>query len=58
MYCSGCGRPESECDGACLRPLDIPRFCSECARKLDVQVTPQGYEATCRTHGEPAPKRL
>jgi hypothetical protein len=53
MYCSGCGRPSSECAGACLRPLDIPRFCPECARKLDVQVTPQGYEATCRAHGPP-----
>jgi hypothetical protein len=51
MYCQGCGRPIDECDGTCRRPLDPPRFCTECGRKLDVQVTPQGYEAHCRKHG-------
>ncbi|MPZ69305.1 MAG: hypothetical protein GEU71_07225 [Actinobacteria bacterium] len=51
MFCSGCGRPRAECPGDCLGPLDPPRFCPQCARRLDVQVTPQGYRATCRRHG-------
>jgi hypothetical protein len=52
MYCRGCGRESSECDGTCRGPLDPPRFCPECGRKLDVQVTPQGFTARCRKHGE------
>ncbi|MDQ3985644.1 MAG: hypothetical protein M3280_04010 [Actinomycetota bacterium] len=52
MFCVGCGRSTTECDGSCRRPLDPPRFCSRCGRRLLVQITPAGYSATCRTHGE------
>ena len=51
MYCVGCGRSVDECDGTCRGPLEPPRFCPTCARKLDVQVTPQGFTARCRKHG-------
>jgi hypothetical protein len=47
-YCAGCGKPAREGEhGRCLRPLDPPRFCADCGRKLAVQVLPTGYEATC-----------
>ncbi|HEX2049899.1 MAG TPA: hypothetical protein VHJ34_04605 [Actinomycetota bacterium] len=55
MHCAGCGRPATECDGSCRRPLDPPRFCAQCGRKLDVQVTPTGYRARCRRHGDATP---
>ena len=29
------------------RPLDPPRYCTRCGRKLKVQVLPTGYTATC-----------
>ena len=54
-FCVGCGRPIADCDGACRRPLDPPRFCDECGLKLSVQVTPTGFEATCRRHGQISP---
>lgn len=54
-YCTGCGRPADRCDGSCRRPLDPPRHCGECGRKLAVQVTPGGYRAACREHGPVGP---
>ncbi|MDQ3772862.1 MAG: hypothetical protein M3343_12360 [Actinomycetota bacterium] len=54
MFCLGCGREVGECDGACRRPLDPPRFCPTCGKRLFVQVTPNGYEAHCRAHGVPS----
>jgi hypothetical protein len=47
-YCAGCGKPlrDGEHD-RCLRPLDPPRWCANCGRKLAVQVLPTGYEARC-----------
>lgn len=57
-FCPGCGRAATECDGTCLSPLDPPRFCPACGRKLDVQVTPTGYRATCRRHGAPGDSTL
>ena len=30
MYCTGCGQPVQDCDGACIRPYDPPRYCAEC----------------------------
>jgi hypothetical protein len=47
-YCAGCGGPVDDGDHArCIRPLDPPRFCAICGRKLKVQVLPTGYEAQC-----------
>ena len=49
--CTGCGLPLSECAG-CRRDLDPPRFCPRCGRRLRVVVSPAGYRADCREHGE------
>jgi len=51
-FCSGCGRETTECDG-CSRPLDPPRFCERCGRRLKVQVTPVGFTSTCRNCDQP-----
>ena len=45
-YCAGCGRQEGD-HSSCLKPLDPPRFCTQCGRKLKVQVLPTGYRASC-----------
>ena len=52
-FCAACGRPgtagdadHERCTG--LLELDPPRFCMRCGRRLDVQIYPQGYRATCR----------
>jgi dethiobiotin synthetase len=50
-WCRHCGRASGACDGACARPLDPPRFCPRCGRKLAVQVAPTGHFARCRDHG-------
>ena len=47
-YCAGCGLPAGDGEHArCLRPLDPPRYCADCGRKLAVQVLPTGYDAQC-----------
>ena len=51
-HCTGCGRLVEQCDGSCRRSLDPPRFCPVCGRRMAVQVTPTGYTARCRDHGE------
>jgi dethiobiotin synthetase len=48
-FCGHCG--SAGCRGACARPLDPPRFCTRCGRKLTVQVVPTGHRAECRVHG-------
>ncbi|MGP8062346.1 MAG: hypothetical protein ACLP5O_07220 [Acidimicrobiales bacterium] len=50
-FCTGCGSATSSCPG-CGRTLDPPRFCPECGRRLTVAVSPAGYRAGCRDHGE------
>jgi hypothetical protein len=39
-------------DLECRRELDPPRFCPICGRRLRVLVTPVGWRANCRDHGE------
>jgi hypothetical protein len=51
-HCVGCGSVRC---GGCSRTLDPPRFCPECGRRLTVAVTPGGYRARCRDHGELTP---
>jgi hypothetical protein len=46
-YCTGCGKPSTECPG-CGRALDPPRFCPECGRRMAVTVIPTGWTARCR----------
>ncbi len=48
-HCTGCG--SLSCIG-CSRTLDPPRYCPDCGRRLAVTVTPGGYRARCRDHGE------
>ena len=45
-YCPGCGKSDAGHE-TCVRPLDPPRFCIHCGRKLKVQVLPTGYKAEC-----------
>ncbi|WP_456238778.1 biotin synthase auxiliary protein BsaP [Saccharothrix espanaensis] len=56
VFCGYCGKELGGLDhGACalrLRVIDPPRFCSACARRMVVQVTPSGWAATCSRHGE------
>ena len=47
-YCPGCGK--QDCEG-CMKPLDVPRFCTHCRRRMKVQVVPTGWTATCVEHG-------
>ncbi|MBW3658280.1 MAG: hypothetical protein KY457_06555 [Actinobacteria bacterium] len=52
-YCAVCGREGEAGHGAheaCagMLELDPPRHCTRCGRRLDVQVFPTGYRATCR----------
>ncbi len=48
-HCTACG--SVSCLG-CSRTLDPPRFCADCGRRLTVTVTPGGFRAHCRDHGE------
>jgi hypothetical protein len=31
--------------------MEPPRFCTRCARRMKVQVTPRGWSAECVEHG-------
>jgi len=47
-YCDGCGKPAAQAGHEhCSGPTDVPRYCTDCGRKLAVQVLPTGYEARC-----------
>ncbi len=53
-YCGHCGL--SLAGGAhevCRRraELEPPRYCSECGRRMVVQVTPDRWTARCAAHG-------
>jgi len=53
-YCGHCGRPaDAEDHAACAVRLAMepPRFCTRCARRMKVQVTPRGWTAECVEHG-------
>ena len=46
-FCGHCGEPGvSHPD-----PLDPPRFCTRCRRRMVVQVYPTGWSARCVEHG-------
>ena len=51
-FCAGCGKSDEGDHSGCLRPLDPPRFCTTCGRKLKVQVLPD------RLHGSVRPLPL
>lgn len=60
-FCAHCGEESDDlvvvggiaAHAACLAryPLDPPRYCSICRRRMVVRVTPAGWEATCSRHG-------
>ncbi|HUA96144.1 MAG TPA: hypothetical protein VMB82_11535 [Acidimicrobiales bacterium] len=59
-YCTGCGKPLDTSAGApgadrcggCARPIDPPHYCPHCGQWLAVTVSPTGWKARCREHGE------
>jgi len=54
LYCGHCGRPQAEGDHlACVEKLrfEPPRFCTQCDRRMVVQVTPTSWTARCVEHG-------
>jgi predicted amidophosphoribosyltransferase len=54
IYCGHCGELLAEgTHSRCERQLTLepPRFCSQCRRRMKVQVTPGGWSATCVEHG-------
>ncbi len=55
MYCDRCGELLAGRDHAgCLRARDLepPRYCTQCRRRMVVQVTPTAWTARCVEHGE------
>ena len=53
-YCVDCGCVETECAGS-HGPLEAPRYCPTCGRRMAVTIIPTGHRSVCRTHGEPTP---
>jgi hypothetical protein len=59
VFCVHCGQdsPGGADHPACHNPrtaLEPPRYCTFCARRLVVQVSPLGWTAKCSRHGETA----
>lgn len=50
-FCDGCGKPSAECAG-CRWEYDPPHFCARCGTRMAVNVSPNGWKARCKTHGE------
>jgi hypothetical protein len=59
LYCGYCGRDRDVPKNAtshdgCAEGLRMepPRYCTRCARRMKVQVSPTSWTATCVEHGE------
>ncbi|WP_446685829.1 biotin synthase auxiliary protein BsaP [Nonomuraea soli] len=52
-YCDHCGGPFDRDHAACerARSMEPPRYCSQCGRRVKVQVTPTSWSARCVEHG-------
>ncbi|HEX5017209.1 MAG TPA: hypothetical protein VFX15_06450 [Actinomycetes bacterium] len=52
-YCPRCGASGGE-HASCRDALELepPRYCTQCRRRMVVQVTPAGWVARCSVHGE------
>jgi len=53
-YCGHCGLSlAGRAHEVCARRLELepPRYCSECGRRMVVQVTPNRWTARCAAHG-------
>lgn len=54
IYCGHCGLPSTEgSHEVCTHKLELepPRFCTQCARRMKVQVIPLGWREECVEHG-------
>ena len=51
LHCGYCGKPVTECDSSCTRPLDLDRFCVRCGRRVVVSLSPVRHSASCKLHG-------
>lgn len=54
-YCGHCGEVlEARSHDACAERLRMepPRYCTQCHRRMLVQVSPTSWTATCVEHGE------
>ncbi|HEX7717243.1 MAG TPA: hypothetical protein VF416_08130 [Marmoricola sp.] len=55
VFCGHCGEPlDAAGHDACRERLRMepPRFCTQCHRRMQVQVTPTSWTARCVEHGE------
>ncbi len=55
VFCPRCGGElDSGSHTACQQALDLepPRYCAICRRRMIVQVTPTGWTARCKEHGD------
>jgi hypothetical protein len=53
-YCGHCGDPATSGDHTACRQrlaMEPPRYCTECRRRMKVQVTPRDWTASCVEHG-------
>jgi ribosomal protein S18 acetylase RimI-like enzyme len=50
-YCGHCGEPGAHEQCRARFPLDPPRYCGQCRRRMVVQVHPTGWSARCVEHG-------
>lgn len=51
LHCGYCGKPVTECDSTCTRPLDLDRYCVRCGRRVVVSLSPIRHSARCKVHG-------
>jgi hypothetical protein len=54
VYCDRCGEQADIGDHAACRTareLEPPRYCVQCRRRMQVQVTPRDWVARCSVHG-------
>ena len=49
VFCGWCGKPGTHSE--CADRLEPPRYCTQCRRRMVVQVHPTGWSATCVQHG-------
>ena len=55
IYCGYCGRPRTEpTHDGCAESLRMepPRYCTQCGRRMKVQVSPTSWTARCVEHGD------
>lgn len=49
--CGHCGEPGVHAECARMLELEPPRYCTQCRRRMVVQVHPTGWSARCVEHG-------